>query len=491
MDGVSMTTTADFIKAALKRNRLIYRAALWLYVRLLKFRGHVHVLLGVVQFAMHRLGVRMGVLSLDDPALRDSFEFHRHRQIFRAYDAGDLSFHRGLMSRAFRQWRHSLETQARAEQELFSDSRKAAGATELLSGFWTVAIGHIALLDSVVKLSRLGLLEKDKLRLYVQPKYVANQAYLGLLSPYVEFVDFPSDRREERRLALVDQKLNIIRTKRGPLFLYDACALAEREWAARGNAPLLTLPDSYWEFARSRLISIGWDPDKWFVTLHVRGPRHRSDRLDSTRNTTLDHYVGFVEMIHALGGQVVLLGERGVSVPEQCRAKLVDYANSQIRDGRIDVFLCGGCRFFLGTSSGISHVPGTFGVHAVFSNVSPVFSRPWREGDIWIPKRLWSDRHLRYLSLREMMSAPSCLLDTQESQAQHGLRAIDNDDEEITCAVNDMLDQLAGRPLAGELRYVEERSRKVLTQFDHSDGEYMSLLSPRFARRHKADLGLL
>jgi putative glycosyltransferase (TIGR04372 family) len=428
-------------------------------------------------------------LARSSTEMRRALERLRIHEFSCSSNAGDLSFHRGERDDAMRHWKESFAIQCRAIEELYPGYRDE-GTTDFISAFWTVAIGHIALLDAIVKLAHLGMLPNPRLRLHVDPERVANAPYLELLRPYIEFCRYPTDTPSEIKLVVVDQKLNLINTNDGLLFLYDACAKAERAWKAQERPALLSMPEDYRAIAQAALSSRGFDCEQWFVTMHVRGHRHRGDRQDITRNVTLHAYREAIREIRRRDGQVILLGERGTEVPDDIAELIVDYANAPFRDGRIDVYLCGACRFYVGTTSGISHVAGTFGVPALFTNVSPPFSRPWRAGDLWIPKLLWSESESRYLSLAEMMAPPTSLLDTRESQGKFGLRAVDNDSIDIRCAVEDMLDQLDTKQPDDEVARINDASIALLRRFERQGCPYDSRLSPAFAFRHQSELTL-
>ena len=342
-------------------------------------------------------------------------------------------------------------------------------------------------MDGVVKLSRLGLLPHRALRLHLKPDLVANRPYLDLFDRHMTFVDYPVSSMERSRLTLTEQKLNMIRTTVGPLFVYQACALAEQRWLEQRLPPVLTLPPAYRDLARAKLTPLGLRDDRWFVTLHLRGSRYRAEPADVTRNASLSAYSLAIRQIVDAGGQVVLLGEPGMDVPRGLASILVDYANHPRRDPRIDLFLCSDCRFFLGTSSGISHVPGTFGVPAIFSNVSPAFSRPWRRGDIWLPKMLLSNITGRPLRLADLMTPPVSMLGNFSAQKAIGVTAVDNDPEDVCCAVEDMLERLEN-PLRTPLDDIQERCRKLLSISGYESSLYASQISARFARRHAAAL---
>ena len=177
-----------------------------------------------------------------------------------------------------------------------------------------------------------------------------------------------------------------------------------------------------------------------------------------------------------MGGQVVLLGEPGTLIPVELIGEMIIYSDSFIRKKEIDIFLCACCKFFIGCSSGISHVPGLFNVNTLYLNLSPVFSRPWRNGDIWIPKKLKIKKNNTFLSFKKMTKLPYCLIDTKEGLSKQGLEIIDNTSTEIIEAVKDMFDQVNGDLLPND-----NLQNYVNSLFPNEYKYYFkSILSPRF-----------
>lgn len=472
----------ELVKAVLKRNKLTYRASVLVYVYGKAFLAD----LGATSVAILQsiLGLRLASRLLSIPTLQAAL----HVRVSRLYSKGDAYFHEGNWRRALRKWVRSLHLQQKGALQLSTSPER--DHVDLTYVYWTVAIGHIALLDSMVKLAELGLLPSSQLRLFINREGVANSAYLKLFSEFIQIRDYPLDRDQQLRLRLREQRLNIIMTTLGPRFLYDACAMADIAWSAANRPPLLRLPAEFCEIAERSLLQLGWKRDHWFATLHVRGPRHRKDRPDITRNATLDNYTKAVDAVGQAGGQVVLLGEAGVKIPQALASRLVNYANSNRRNDVTDIFLCGACRFFIGTSSGVSHVPGTFGVPVLFTNVSPPFSRPWRPGDLWAPKLLWNDAESRYLTLLEMMTPPTNLLDTAARQRSHGLACVDNDEDDLALAVEDMLAEVLGRESPEHVQRAQRWVQNALRDIHHGEVPYGSRLSPRFAIHRARELGI-
>src|SRR5205085_9657302 len=112
------------------------------------------------------------------------------------------------------------------------------------------------------------------------------------------------------------------------------------------------------------------------------------------------YYKAMKEIVRR-GGYVIRLGDKSMRQLPKLRG-VIDYAHSKHKSERMDVFLCGGCRFFVGVASGLCHIPTTFGIPCVLtnwvSNALPVYSRD----DVFLPKLLHSAELGRRLTFAEM-----------------------------------------------------------------------------------------
>lgn len=401
------------------------------------------------------------------------------------YSLGDWSFHFGYLKQAVILWGYGVDWLKIGIAEKYPESVNS-GEMIFTSQYYTVNIGHIPILEDIIKLSILGLLPKNKFRVYVHPDFMCNRFYYDKLAPYVETLPYPEDLATRNRIETMQENLYFAETVKGRLWCYHFGALADVRWNEAGRPPLMTLTKDEQEAGYKNLASLGLDSSRGFVTLHVRGAKYRNTIADNTRNVTLDNYGAAVDYIRAAGVQVVVMGEPGVRIPESLTGKIIDYANSSIRSPETDIFLTAMCRFFLGTSTGISHPSRSFGVPAIFANLSPPNSRPYYKGQMWVPKLIWSISKKRYLTLAEMMQPPYGLMYRPYLQKRHGVIVHDNSAEDLQDAVMDMFDILAGKT---------PNDRALQSYVDSTDPScppvpYPSRLSPRFARRHREILGL-
>ncbi|HEX4606713.1 MAG TPA: TIGR04372 family glycosyltransferase [Urbifossiella sp.] len=331
----------------------------------------------------------------------------------------------------------------------------APARTLYLSEDWTRAIGHMALIDFWVKIQRLGWRSWDRMVLVLPPGKVANPAYAGYYDRYFETI-----RQDPLPPALGNLVTSFGPRVAGLLtlpggdqrYFIEGMGAIQEAWESAGHGPLLTLTPEDEAHGRDRLRALGLPDGAWFVALHVRSPGFHKEGTQlhqSHRNADVETYLPAVREVIARGGWVVRLGDPSMPrLPEM--PGLIDYAHSPLKDPRTDVFLCGGCRFFVGVASGLCHVPTTFGVPCVLtnwlSNALPVYSGR----DLFLPKLLRSTATGRLLPFDEYLSPETRLLSySWETLTENGLAAVDNTPDELRDGVAEMLDQLeAGKPAA-------------------------------------------
>jgi putative glycosyltransferase (TIGR04372 family) len=106
----------------------------------------------------------------------------------------------------------------------------------------------------------------------------------------------------------------------------------------------------------------------------------------------------------------------------------------------MDVFLCAEARFFVGTSSGLTHVANLFGTPCALVNWCST-TLPCFPTDLFIPKMVLSKPLKRPLSFSEQFSEPYVSqLDTK--LAEFGFAPQDNSPDEILELVKEMFETL-------------------------------------------------
>ncbi|MEG3969486.1 TIGR04372 family glycosyltransferase [Microcoleus sp. T2B6] len=317
----------------------------------------------------------------------------------------------------------------------------------ILHDNWTVAIGHTALLDCYVKMGILGWRPQQRTVVFPHPSLViANSCYLNYWHRYVQILSEPA---EYTSLIPMVRYLNdfffALPAKGETLLYFQADAAVQKQWEAEGRAPLLTLSDFDFERGWRTVESLGVPKNAWFVCLHAResGYHNHVVELQEFRNADVGTYLLAVEEIVKRGGWVVRMGDSTMK-PLPPMEGVIDYAQSSVKSDWMDVFLCAASRFFLGSTSGLAHVPGTFGVPCALANWACMGITSSYGKDIFIPKLYWSETLERYLTVEEAMSPPYGQVNNTKMLSALGVKLKENTPEEIRDLTLEMLAWLDG-----------------------------------------------
>jgi putative glycosyltransferase (TIGR04372 family) len=305
-------------------------------------------------------------------------------------------------------------------------------------------------------LQELGLAPWRHIVVLAPERRIANRAYLDCWRKHLTVVTDPSliDRLEPLVTACGFRFSTLFPfAGREPLYTSDIGSALEEQWNLSGRAPLLALTEEQDEAGRRALAAHGIKREDWFVCLHVRetGFHGRSDH--TPRNAAISGYFQAVETITRQGGWVIRMGDPSMSrLPAMER--VIDYAHSDLKSPAMDVFLCAKCRCYVGTNSGLGHVPYTFGTPTVMTNWITAGGLPcFPRNGIYLPKLIYSAAGQRLLSFRELL-APEWRARsyTAENLADNDAHFVDNTPDEIEEIVLEMLERIDGRrqPLATE-----------------------------------------
>jgi putative glycosyltransferase (TIGR04372 family) len=113
-----------------------------------------------------------------------------------------------------------------------------------------------------------------------------------------------------------------------------------------------------------QLEKLGFNPNKWFVILHIR--ESGRNNLDSTqaRDSEVIKFIDFCNLISDLGGQVVRMGGR--NFPKLApNFQAIDYAHSDFSSDMIDCWLWANCRWWTGNANGAALAAHAFGAPRV------------------------------------------------------------------------------------------------------------------------------
>lgn len=374
---------------------------------------------------------------------------------------------------AFDVLRHKLELQAQWRR------RHGAGGDLLLGEEWTRNIGHIGLIQYVVKLKKLGLVPWKRIVVVTRAEAVANAALLGQYGDEIVIETDPA-RVTELAPRVCGEGLRNFDLLSWPgqraIFAREACNVIEALWWARhGERPLLRLDESQVAAGRASMRAIGLPEDASFVCLHVRESGYHGDRGHRQRAFQLADYLQAIHAVTARGNWLVRLGDPSMTkLPPMDR--VVDYALSAARSPELDVYLAACCRFFIGTNSGPMFLPHLFGRPALITNYAFLYGAPpLGPTSRHLPRPLKHGRR----TLRFAVAMADDVMKSTHGERAFGLRGFssaNNTSQQIADAVREMY---APRPAdAGQRRLTD------LSPTSHRAGN--ALVGARFIADHAA-----
>lgn len=231
--------------------------------------------------------------------------------------------------------------------------------------------------------------------------------------------------------------------------------------------PLVRLPETYLEKARSWFIAKGLPKGQWFVGLHVRNDGSKSDQR---RNQSDGHYLKALEYLFQRGGWVVRIGDsRMKAYPEH--PQFLDLS----RDPSLrwlHPFVMSNSLFFIGTMSGPTHVASAFGTPILATNATAIGrnSLLLSKGTLYIPKIVLREDGSP-LNLSETLASPEGYGELSSRElAQVGLRLLENSPDDILNGTKDIFRWLENPPDEPQTNSIVEEVRS--SKFFASRGEF-------------------
>lgn len=320
---------------------------------------------------------------------------------------------------------------------------------------WVIQIGHMAMLDTWLKIGHLGWRSPAPAILLAPRDRVVNQTYLDCWRPFFAVVETPSlIRRLEPLQRVVGECFNgwVGEDGRAEAFT-DVGARAYVAWDRDKRSPLINVSSELCQRGRAALNSMGMEKDAWFVAIHIRARGFHGEGSGSSqdhRNANITDYLGAIEMVTARGGWVIRMGDRSMP-PLPDLPRVIDYARSPIKSDWMDVFLCGNARCYLGTTSGLANVAISFGTPCVLVNCLSNYAQLWPGNVCFTWRPYWSVREERYLSLEEILAEPvRGNTFSANILSSNGIIPRNNEAEDIRQALAEMLDISEGQAFPEE-----------------------------------------
>jgi putative glycosyltransferase (TIGR04372 family) len=322
------------------------------------------------------------------------------------------------------------------------------GKTRLLSSNYVQAIGHLGLISLHLKMKMLGWIDPQTEICILAPRSrVANASMMDYWRGLATVIEDP---------AICDMLAPIQDFGQEPVstfnlsegnreFVNNLGARIETEWHRQGRPPLLRLTDAHRQRGMKQLEALMGRPVDKFIAVHVRSRGfHSADYDDSVRNSEIETYLQAFERITKRGYVVVRMGDTAMPMLPAME-HVIDYAHSPARSDWMDVFLCAQAAFMICTQSGPNILPDIFGVPKLGLNWAPPAVRPFTPTSVFIPKLLSDAKTGDILPFSDQVAAPAGYMNRAHELARLGIAVVDNTVEEITDAVEEMLDRIEGK----------------------------------------------
>lgn len=186
------------------------------------------------------------------------------------------------------------------------------------------------------------------------------------------------------------------------------------------------------------LKTIGFNPNKWFIALHVKEEKIGFKLAGETRDADIDSYQLACRLVNDFGGQVVRMGNKSFpNLPKDFPA--LDYANSHVQTDFIDFWLWANCKFWVGNGNGASGAIIPFGKRRIITNQWPYDSN----GPVYdriLPKLLYDLKESRILTFKETTENELGRVHGRDKLNNSGFSLLENSPETIRDSVLEFIE---------------------------------------------------
>jgi putative glycosyltransferase (TIGR04372 family) len=171
----------------------------------------------------------------------------------------------------------------------------------------------------------------------------------------------------------------------------------------------------------------------------------------SYRNFNIDNYILAAEELAKRGYFVFRMG-KAVSKPlKSNNHKIIDYANSNLRNDFLDIYIGAKCIFCVSASSGFEAVPVIFRKPLVHIVIPLLDAKTWGEKNLILTKHHYSKKRKKELTLSEIAKTDVSGYESNKEFEEGDIELIENSPEEIRDVVIEAVDRLEGKWISREV----------------------------------------
>jgi len=181
----------------------------------------------------------------------------------------------------------------------------------------------------------------------------------------------------------------------------------------------------------------------------------------------VDTYIPACQYLMTQGYYVLRMGyvvEKKLNINN---SHIIDYAN-QYRTDFGDIFLSAKCQFFVSTTGGLMNIAWAFNVPVAFTNMVPPFQvMGYRQGDLFIIKKMWDKREKKLLSFRDMLERKIDQWSYSQLFKDADIEIIENTDEELVALTEEMSLRVRGQWKTRQEDEERQRRFQCILPADH------------------------
>ena len=235
----------------------------------------------------------------------------------------------------------------------------------------------------------------------------------------------------------------------------------------------------------------GMKKDSWWVCFHSRDNSYFEKNFKKNfdyhnyRNCDIENMLPAMKLISKLGGYAIRYGadeERPLSYKDE---KIIDYSFNG-RSDFLDIFLIAKSRFFVGTTSGTSHVAKLFSVPYLMTNYIPFFPMPEQPQSMFLLKKI-TNQNKKMLTYKQcydiglFTKGKGNKFSFNKTYEEMNLVPTENTKKEILEATKDMINMIDGTKKSCKFL---EKNIKIKQQFysNYKNFELAGQIAPSFIK---------
>jgi putative glycosyltransferase (TIGR04372 family) len=348
----------------------------------------------------------------------------------------------------------------------FRDSRCRIFKSELFSAF-----GHIALLDIYIKAKILGyqVYEKDYIEKDVTD-FVTNLA--GNFFDLNNSVSSKEAFYENYNYTFINKKF----------ILFDEfTSKIQKKYESRFSSTI-NYPFKHKNNINSGTLNKNFD---WYVCLHTR---ESADRLTDLRNAPIQGYYKAVKNILLKGGGVFRINEAGnIYLVLHTNGNIVEHLYSKDLDSQL--IIISGCRFFIGTGSGPINVSShVLGRPVLSTNWAPLGCRLSWSNQVILPKKYVKKDRNNVMFYSQRLRGGFSRIESSLRLNELGYNSINNNEDEIEAAVNEMLEATEGDSFNGQIFLKSDLQKKFYNLITNEKQLMPIYISDYFSKKHYKEI---